>query len=377
MGQHQKINASPPASASSSTGSLLPVAMSAEEVASPPVSTTDDGAAGDASAASADERERAVEQLAQTYGATDAEVDGLVRGFSPKAIVVAARRCGTVRVCDEAAHFAQTARAFYRRGGAPVAAVRMGEVVVRVMVTCAARAAVEHRQNACARIDRRKAAPCDEKAQADALKHARTGVGQLAASLRHVCAGDAPALERVRIAANPGSVGHEDAGPGRALHSLVSLGRELLADPQNAPRCAAWGLQGSWLDTLALTAATAQDAFAAREAPALEAVDTAAEQRWRGLAMTLMRQMMGAFAAGHAANVAVPTLQPRFTRNALKRKPAATKGADAKPGDAKPAAAKRSAAKRAVEKPAAPAAPPAPPASPAVPDADAKPAPTA
>jgi hypothetical protein len=372
MGQRQKINASPPASASSSTGSLRPVAMSDEEVAPPPVPTTDDGASCDASAASADERERAVEQLGQTYGATDAEVDGLVSGFSPKAIVDVAKRCGTLRVCDEAAHFAQTARAFYRRGGAPVAAVRMGEVVVRVMVTCAARAAMEHRQNACARIDRRKAAPCDEKAQADALKHARTGVRQLAGSLRHVCAGDAPTLERVRIAANPGSVGHEDAGPGRALHSLVSLGRELLADPQNAPRCAAWGLQGAWLDTLALTAAEAQDAFAAREAPALEAVDTATEQRWRGLAMTLMRQMMGAFAFGHAANVAVPILQPRFTRNAIQRKSTAAKGSAAKP-----AAAKRSASKRALEKPAAPAAPPASPAAPAAPDADAKPAPTA
>jgi hypothetical protein len=318
MSRQKQPLASPPASPST-TGSLRPVGPA-----------DDDAPTSDPCLA------HTIESLARTYGATDAEVNVIVGTIAASAVVSDAERCATTRVCDEAAAVGDAARAFFTRGDAPVASLRMGEVVVRVMVTCAARASAASRGDACARVERRAAAPVATVAQAGDLDRARGGVRQLANALRGVCAGDAPALERIRLAERPGASRHADAGPGRALTSLVAIGRELVDDPARATQAAAWGVTPPWLDALEAAAATARRATAAREAPAPAAVDTTAQRHWRGLTVTLLRRVFGAFAAGHAVDPAVPTLTPRYLRKALAPKRAPKKSA-AKPNATKPA----------------------------------------
>ncbi len=200
---------------------------------------------------------------------------------------------------------------------------------------------------------------------ADAIEEASRHCGTV-----RVCAGDAGALARIRAAEQPGRVGHHDAGPGRALLSLVDLGREVLADPSRADTAAAWGLTADWLASLAPVADAARRATAARLAPAAPAVDTAAQRRWRGLTVILLQRVIGAFAAGRALDPGVTDLRPRFLRGLLVKKRKAKK-ADAETVEAKRAKAPAEAKTPAATKPAAPAD-----AKPAAP-ADAKPAPTA
>ncbi|MFO0608789.1 MAG: hypothetical protein U0324_36820 [Polyangiales bacterium] len=362
MSRRKHPHASPASIVTPSTGSIPPPPPGARPApdapkADAPQPDAPDASCGDAPDASVHE----VESLAQGYGATDAEVAAVVGNIPADAIDEASRHCGTVRVCDEASFVACAARNYFARApGAP--SLRLGEGVVRVMVTCAAHAAAARRADEEAKVEQKSDAPADTPTQTRDLTKARGASRQLANVLRGVCAGDAGALARIRAAEQPGRVGHHDAGPGRALLSLVELGREVLDDPSRADTAAAWGLTADWLASLAPVADAARRATAARLAPAAPAVDTAVQRRWRGLTVILLQRVVGAFAAGHALDADVSVVRPRFLRGLLTPKRKAKK-ADAKTAEAKPAKAPAEAKAPAATKPAAPA--------------DAKPAPTA
>ncbi len=216
-----------PAALMSTTGSLPPGPIVADD--GPPAA--DEPAPGASDDASASSDVHAVETLAAGYGATAEQVSSLVCAIGPKAIASAAARGTTTKVCDEAYAAADKARAFFlRKPAATVAQLRMGEVVVKVLVTCAAHASAARRDAGERVAAQRSAAPADSVAHGVAFTRARAGSRQLGNALRGVCAGDGAALERVRVAGQPKRSGHLDAGPGRALVSLVALGRALLDD---------------------------------------------------------------------------------------------------------------------------------------------------
>lgn len=332
MSLKKKQHASP-AALMSTTGSLPPGPIVADD--GPPAADEPAPAASDDASASSDVH--AVETLAAGYGATAEQVSSLVCAIGAKAIASAAARGATTKVCDEAYAAADKARAFFlRKPAATVAQLRMGEVVVKVLVTCAAHASAARREAGERVAAQRSAAPADSVAHGVAFTRARAGSRQLGNALRGVCAGDGAALERVRVAGQPRRGGHLDAGPGRALVSLVALGRALLDDAAYATRCEAWGVTAAWLDELAAVAAEAQESTRAKQVPAPAAADTSDERRWRGLTVILLRRVFGAFAAGSAVDASIAKLGLRYLpATALggrrARKPAAAKSAPTKP----------------------------------------------
>ncbi len=309
--------------------------------------------------------EHAVEGLARAYGATDAEVASLVGQIPQEAIAAAGSRGATVSVCDEAFALATTARAFFQgTEPATVARLRMGEGVVRVLVACAARASAAARDHQGRRVELRTTAPEEAAARALALTQARAGARQLANSLRGACAGDPVARERIRVAEQPRRAGHPDAGPGRALASLVAVARGFLADPTHAPTADAWGLAPTWLDELDALAAAAQRATAANETPAPLNLDLSGQRHWRGLTVLLLRRVFSAFAAASEVDARIPSPTPRHLRPAvLGRRPAGKSRAAKATAPGQPTATKPTPTKR--TRGAKPAAPPAGPATPA------------
>jgi len=285
-----------------------------------------------------------VETLASSFGATDAEVELVVAAITPGAIKSAAAEAGTVRVCNEVYRVGALAQDFFLVASPrSVASLRMSPAVVRVMVTCAARASAGSRHNLLRVVQKRAASPVTAVAQEQQLQRARDARDQLAAALRGVHTGDPAALERVRLAAQPNSAGHGDAGPGRALASLVALGRAAVDDQSLSSRAALWGVTAPWLDACQALAAPAMDATAEQSAPATPTVVSAGVMRWRGLSMLLLRRVLSVFGAGHAVDVDIPEIAPLYLRavlapkNAPRKKPAAKPAAPAAPAaDTKP-----------------------------------------
>ena len=292
----------------------------------------------------------AVEALASSFGATDAEVELVVGAITPGAIKSAAAEAGTARLCNEVFRVGSLAQDFFLVASArAVASLHLSPVVVKVMVTCAARASAGSRQSLLRVVQKRSATPVTAAEQEQQLQQARDARDQLAAALRGLHTGDPAALERVRLAAQPNSAGHGDAGPGRALASLVTLGRAAVDDKTLAPRAELWGVTAPWLDACEALVAPAMEATAAQSAPAAPTVASAGVMRWRGLSMLLLRRVLSVFGAGHAVDVDVPEIAPLYLRAVLAPKNAPRKK---------------------------PAAKPASPATPAAPAADTKPAPT-
>ena len=278
----------------------------------------------------------AVETLARAFGATPDEVALVTGGMTPEAIRAAAEESATARMADEAYRVGDVARAFFASATpAELGALRTQPVVVRVMVTSAAEAASHARQGRGSSSRRRGAASSGEVQQGQTLQRARASRDQLAEALRGVHGGDPVMLERVRDAEQPGRVGQAEAGPGHALASLAALGREALADGAQRARAAAWGVDSAWLDACERLASQAIEVTAAQNTPATPSLRASAEVHARGVAMILLRRVLGAFAAGHAAHLAVPSIEPLYLRAVFAPKRAAKKGeGDASKGDA-------------------------------------------
>ncbi len=155
----------------------------------------------------------AVEALASSFGATDAEVELVVGAITPGAIKSAAAEAGTARLCNEVFRVGSLAQDFFLVASPhAVASLHLSPVVVKVMVTCAARASAGSRQSLLRVVQKRSATPVTAAEQEQQLQRARDARDQLAAALRGLHTGDPAALERVRLAAQPNSAGHGDAG---------------------------------------------------------------------------------------------------------------------------------------------------------------------
>lgn len=125
---------------------------------------------------------------------------------------------------------------------------------------------------------------------------------------------------RIDDAMTPAAQGEADVGPGKALASLVVIAREQLASANNAvlTRCAMWGVTASRIDEAERLALKAQKAERAAKAPT---VDLDHEQsvvdRWDGINLILIEQIIRAFAKARAAGKAVKAFKLVHLRGVL------------------------------------------------------------
>ncbi len=287
-----------------------------------------------------------IEQLSAQLGpASDAEVRAIVGDVPAEELIAEGRRVDTQRVSDDGARVLKLAHAFMLSAPPEVlVSLDLTPEVVRVAAWSCAEA-----QRAWSRMKAQKAQRRGTRQTRTAknlaqVKAAAVERDRLADSLRKV--DPAGASERVDAAVSPAAQGHADAGPGRALASLVDVGRAYLAsgDPDVRARCAMWKVTAARLDRCAAVAADSLAAERSENTPFAD--DFAAAQaevdRMDGVNLMLLDFVVRAFAQGRKAHASIPALRLVSLRGVLGKharraaKPAAPSDPKA-PAPAKPA----------------------------------------
>lgn len=139
----------------------------------------------------------------------------------------------------------------------------------------------------------------------------------------------------VTSAAEAASHARQGRGSSSRQRGAASSGEVQQGQTLPRARAAAWGVDGAWLDACEGLASQAIEVTAAQNTPATPSLRASAEVHARGVAMILLRRVLGAFAAGHAAHLAVPSIEPLYLRAVFAPKRAAKKGeGDASKGEA-------------------------------------------
>ncbi len=266
-----------------------------------------------AESTSADDARSDVETLSAELGpSTESEVKELVGDVSDVELQQAGARVATPRISKEAARILRVSQTFFSSASpALVAAVCMSPAVLRVLAWSAAQGHIAWRNVQSKRAAKRTAKATSATSGTAATDAARGARDQLADALRKVAGRDTTQLKRINTAVQPSAQGEVETGPGKALKSLVAIGRAYLKNGSKAEknRCAMWGVTAARLDD---AATIAQRALTHERAEGSPAEDLAHEQanvdRWDGLNLVLIEQVVSAFAKARATGKGVPQM---------------------------------------------------------------------
>jgi hypothetical protein len=230
-------------------------------------------------------------------------------------------RVATPRVSKEAARIVRTAQAFYRTASpAVVAALCMSPAVLRILAWSAAEG---HRawQGLQSKRAARRGAKASHGASFDAaLDAARGERDQLGDALQKVAASDTTERVKLTSAMQPAAQGETETGPGKALDTLVAIGRAYLKSGSAAvkARCALWGVTRARLDAAAVIAREART-FERADKVGLEALahDQGVVDRWDGINLRLVESVVSAFARARANGKPVPRMHYVHLRGIL------------------------------------------------------------
>ncbi len=251
-----------------------------------------------------------IESVSASLGAaTEDEAQTLLGGVSDAALITEGARVATPRISKEAARVAVFANGFFATATpAARSALCMSPDVVRIMAWTAAQGNRAWRRLSAMRAQRKTTKTVRSDAHDALATQARGARDQIADALRKVARGSDEIEARIEAAMTPAAQGEADVGPGKSLASLVVIAREQLASAKKdvRTRCEMWGVTAARIDEAEKLAAKAQKAERAANAPG---VDLDHEQsvvdRWDGINLILIDQIVRAFAKARAAGKAV------------------------------------------------------------------------
>ena len=275
-----------------------------------------------------------IEAVSATLGeSSDGEVRALIGDVSDADLVASGHGVATPRISKEATRVANFATAFFATATpAAQASLCMSPKVVRVMAWCASQGNRAWRRLSAQRAQHKTTRAVRSDTHDATAARARGERDQLADALGKVVVGS-PALEaRIDAAMKPAAQGEPDPGPGKSLETLVGIGREQLASTTRdvVTRCEMWGATASRLDAAAKLATKAIKASRAAKAVAIDFDhEQSIVDRWDGINLILIDQIVRAFAKARAAGQAVPPFRLVYLRGVLGTHK--SKGAPAKP----------------------------------------------
>lgn len=251
-----------------------------------------------------------IESTSASLGvATEAEAQTLIGDVSDAALIAAGARVATPRISKEAARVAVFANGFFATATpATRSALCMSPEVVRIMAWTAAQGNRAWRRLSAMRAQRKTTKTVRSDAHDALATQARGARDQIADALRKVVSGSTDLEARIASAVTPAAQGEADVGPGKALASLVVIAREQLASAKKdvLTRCEMWGVTASRIDELEKLATKAQKAERAANAPTADLDhEQAIVDRWDGINLILIDQIVRAFAKARAAGKAV------------------------------------------------------------------------
>lgn len=264
----------------------------------------------------------ALDALTRTLGSSnEQEVLDLVGDISAEELIARGATVDTGRVTREVTHVVSEGVSFFASAtAAQREALRISPDLLRVLAWSGAEGDRVWRALKGRQARNRTAKAVVTKRAALLYDRSRAQRDQLVDVLGNVRAGDSDALQHIKDAAQPAASGEVETGPGKALASLVAIGREALAlgDAAVVKRCSVYGLSAAWLDECA---SLASKTLAAERAPVTKLRPTAAQQglvdRWDGLNLVLIERVVRAFTKAHAIDATVPAIRLTALANLL------------------------------------------------------------
>jgi hypothetical protein len=288
-----------------------------------------------APAAAVDPAERAYtleDNLARTGPSTPDELSAFIEGYTDDELVAAGAAVDTSRIDVDAARLIGQAIDFYQRATAEQRGHLRG--VSRTMLRAMAWAAVQGHDAYLALhtglTELRSTRYARRETSVSLASRGHAELVQLAEALRALAAGHAATIARIEHAAVQSH--HADGLPA-AIEELVKIGRAMLAKPSKAMlvRLADGeaGVSNDWLDACQDLARQIRDAGLTAQAPLpVMQLSQADVDRWDGINLALLRQLIRLFEAGHRVDPSIPRLVPLSLRAVFghrKHKPGAAK----------------------------------------------------
>ncbi len=254
------------------------------------------------------------ENLARTGPSTLDEVHAFVEGYTDRELTELGAAVDTSRIDTDSARCVGQALDFYERAAPTQLGTLRG--VSRTMLRSMAWAAVQGHDAYLSlhmgQTDVRTTRYSRREMSSSLASRGRGQLLQLGEALRVVAAGDAATLDRIQHAVTQSN--HAEGLPG-AIEATVKLGRRLLAKPSKAMlvRLADGeaGVSTEWLDACQdLAGQIRQAGIAAQSALPTPSVSQADVDRWDGINLVLLRQLIRLFEAGHQVDPSIPRLIP-------------------------------------------------------------------
>ncbi len=309
----------------------------------PTKSTRDPAPATEVIAAPPPERTYSLEEnLARTGPSNLDEVNAFIEGQTDRELTELGATVDTSRIDTDSARCVGQALDFYDRA----TPAQLGKLrgVSSTMLRAMAWAAVQGHDAYVAlhmgQTEARTVRYSRRETSSSLTSQGRAQLLQLGEALRVVAAGDAATLDRIQLSV---TVSNHAEGLPAAMEATVKLGRSLLAKPSKSMlvRLADGqaGISTEWLDACQdLAHQIRQAGIAALSALPTPPVSQADVDRWDGINLVLLRQLIRLFEAGHRVEPSIQRLIPISLRTVFgyrKAKPAETAqpAAPAQPGN--------------------------------------------